>query len=376
VRRSSPIAARRAQRRVAMMQLLLAAALVAPASAATNKTRPVLLTSFAANSWSHNYASGSFNQTVVGPVVVDAGRLSVSQESPLADGRSTRVVLDYAAGAAGGVWSLQPFFGERVCYIYPLPAAGPQQHETFAMALSDIWCPQGAEANVPCMPAYEQSAYEGEGTIDGKPCSLWGVHVHEPPKTIEDIVFCVAESGALLSVNLTFNGLQTLRFGNPPKDHVYNTTAISHNVFSNLSTAPPASAFAKPSSGCVDLRPIKEGSDDHDGQLEEDGQLVNHPDRIARIDAAARTAGWRAGPNPNFDGKTVLEASASLGLKLGRERGYQAWSLPLPSAEHRAGRGEVEGAADPPVAFDAREKWGDQCSSIATIRNQGACGSW
>ena len=108
-----------------MMQLLLAAALVAPASAATNKTRPVLLTSFAANSWSHNYASGSFNQTVVGPVVVDAGRLSVSQESPLADGRSTRVVLDYAAGAAGGVWSLQPFFGERVCYIYPLPAAGP-----------------------------------------------------------------------------------------------------------------------------------------------------------------------------------------------------------------------------------------------------------
>ena len=116
------------------------AALGAPRAA--NKTRPALLQSFSANSWSHNYASGSFNQTVIGPVVVDAKRKSVSQESPLADGRDTRVVLDYADGAAGGVWSLQPFFGERVCYIYPLPAASANQHETFEQALADIWCPQ------------------------------------------------------------------------------------------------------------------------------------------------------------------------------------------------------------------------------------------
>jgi hypothetical protein len=46
------------------------------------------------------------------------------------------VVLDYAK--AGGVWSLQPFFDERVCYIYPVPGGGGSQ-ETFEQALQDVW---------------------------------------------------------------------------------------------------------------------------------------------------------------------------------------------------------------------------------------------
>ena len=55
----------------------------------------------------------------------------------------------------------------------------------------------------------------------------------------------------------------------------------------------------------------------------------------------------RAGLNPNFARKSILEASSSLGLKLG------ALQLPLPSAAHLASRGELEGAPALPAAFDA-----------------------
>ena len=56
------------------------------------------------------------------------------------------------------------------------------------------------------------------GLVQGPPTAPRGVFA--PRGVLE-------RDGALLSVNLTFNGLQPLRFGNPPKDHVYNTTAIS-----------------------------------------------------------------------------------------------------------------------------------------------------
>ena len=380
-------------------------------AAAAPPQRPVLATTFSANAWSHNYASGSFNQTTIGSVIVDSSRQSVAQESPLADGRDTRVVLDYSP-AGGGVWSLQPFFDERVCYIYPTPGGGGQQ-ETFAQALQDIFCPQGGTANLPCMGSYDKSTYGGEGTVDGKPCSLWTVHENKPPKTVEDIVFCVAKDGALLSVNLTFHGQQTLRYGNPPQDHTFNVSTISHNVFRNLSTTPDPAAFAVPSSGCVDLRPIKIHSGSSGSAVEDqddDGSvLVNHPQRVARIDAQAQQYGWRAGPNKNFAGMTVAEASSSLGLahflgagdlastaavlqfhhkqqqqqqhegqwqhkqnspsQTGLNRGRFSYGDAVPIAEASGG---VEGL---PVAFDARDKWGDSCLSIGTIRNQGACGS-
>ena len=42
--------------------------------------------------------------------------------------------------AAGGVWSLQPFFSEHVCYIYPLPGDSPTDQEGFDQAIDDIWC--------------------------------------------------------------------------------------------------------------------------------------------------------------------------------------------------------------------------------------------
>ena len=94
----------------------------------------------------------------------------------------------------------------------------------------------------------------------------------------------------------------------------------------------------------------------------------------ARKSPDANMCRRNTGANPNFEGKTVSSASAALGMKLGALRQLEL-NLPLPSAEHRAARGEVQGAEPPPAAFDSREKWGSSCNSIATIRNQGACGS-
>ena len=49
-------------------------------------------------------------------------------------------------------------------------------------------------------------------------------------------------------------------------------------------------------------------------------------------------------------------------------------TVPLVDQAHRMARGEVEGAVAPPASFDARDKWGKECASIGTVRNQGACG--
>ena len=61
----------------------------------------------------------------VGPVVVDAGRQSVSQSAPLADGRATRVVLDYDSEVAG-VWSLQVSRATK-CQLVHVPAGGSEE---------------------------------------------------------------------------------------------------------------------------------------------------------------------------------------------------------------------------------------------------------
>ena len=114
---------------------------------------------------------------LAGPVSVDGKTFTTAQAAPLADGRVTRVVYDY--GGDHAVWSLQPFFQEHVCYIYPAP------QETFQQALSDIWCPQGQTSNMGCMSLYEQSAFEGTSKVDGIPCTLWGVHENKPPKTVQ-----------------------------------------------------------------------------------------------------------------------------------------------------------------------------------------------
>ena len=121
---------------------------------------------------------------------------------------------------------------------------------------------------------------------------MHSVRVSDPVSCValsQDTVFCVSATGGLLSLNLTFHGQQTLRYGNPPADHTFNVTTISHNLFQNFSHTPEATAFSHPpASACVDVRPLNTSAEDPD-------ELVNHPARLARVDAAARKVGWRAG---------------------------------------------------------------------------------
>ena len=146
----------------------------------------------------YSWATGAMNASVSGPLQVDAKTESVAQLSTLPDGRASTVIFNYQNDSHAGVFSLQPFFSEHVCYIYPLPADGSQQ-ESFAIALEELWCGQAA----PCVFSYyNRSSYKGKGSIFGVDCQLWSNGETSPTDT-DVIDFCVTDEGFLLSVNRT-----------------------------------------------------------------------------------------------------------------------------------------------------------------------------
>eukprot|EP01113_Clastostelium_recurvatum_P034242 TRINITY_DN461_c0_g1_i1.p1 TRINITY_DN461_c0_g1~~TRINITY_DN461_c0_g1_i1.p1 ORF type:complete len:336 (+),score=92.09 TRINITY_DN461_c0_g1_i1:30-1010(+) len=72
---------------------------------------------------------------------------------------------------------------------------------------------------------------------------------------------------------------------------------------------------------------------------------------------------WTAAANPRFKGMSVRDFKRLLGVK--RTPGNPPQGNPIL---------DVEVVADPPASFDSRQKW-PMCTSIATIRDQGHCGS-
>jgi hypothetical protein len=289
---------------------------------------------------------------------------TIVQDALLKDNRSTHLIFQYGdlPSRPAGVYSLQPFFDYKVCFVYPLP--GVEQGvpaETFAQALEVVWCPNGRNSNDGCVDStYDsnQTKFAGELVIEGIHCNLWEYTHNSPPATVQKNRFCVDEHGALLSANLSFHGQQKLN------NDTYNMSAFSENLFRNFSTEMQnASLFELPVlSECVDLRPMvnnnaSSGSDTDDTPL-------NSMARIDRINTDAEGM-WRAAPQAHLAGKTVGDMRGWAGLRMG------ALNLPLPSAAHvqRLGVGTI------PAAFDARthSPW-KECTSIGAVRDQGRCG--
>ena len=181
----------------------------------------------------------------------------------------------------------------------------------------------------------------------------------------EHVAFCIdAATGMLHSANRTYRvGMGTR-----------NTSEISRTVFHNVSLTPPASDFATPSTGCVDLRPLGTAStppsfpSSPSSPSSSSSTRINDRERIDRIAREATVVGWTPGINRALDGETV----GSMARRLGALR--HSWSLPLPSPAHLSGLADYAGSGPIPTAFDARTRW-PGCNNIGTPRSQGKCGS-
>jgi len=323
---------------------------------------PALQLGFSAVQFGYSWATGAMNATVSGPLQVDAKTESVAQLTSLPDGRASAVIFNYQNDSKhAGVFSLQPFFTEHVCYIYPLPADGAHQ-ESFAIALEELWCGQAA----PCVFSYySRSNYKGKGVIFGVPCQLWSNGEASPTDT-DVIDFCVTDEGLLLSVNRTVHLVENGR----------SIDVVSVLRLANVSSKIDPSAFNVPNvTECVDLRAPTSNSNSNSNTHDWSVTAVNDESLIARSNEEAQ-GGWVAGPSSVFSNKTLQQASARLGLRMGAKSG--AFTLPPPAVEHVSALSrhlDEHFNGDIPDSFDARTKWGEACVSIVTVRNQGDCGS-
>ena len=326
---------------------------------------PRLQRSFASTMWTRSIASGEGWRNSTGPVAVDATSQTVVQDASMTDGRVTHLLFRYH-GDRAGVYSLQPFFEYRVCFLYPLPGVAQGRPETFEQALGVVWCPNGLTTNEGCVfETYNRSSYTGPAIVGGASCDVFEYAVSNPPATMQRNQFCVTAGGNMLSVNLSFTGQQKLN------NDTFNNSAVSQNVFTHFMTPPP-DAFQLPAvADCVDLRPMKRTTPPlgpASATADRPGTMMNSEGRIAQInaDAAGRWSASQQGFNVNRTAKSA--ADDLLGLQMA------ALQLPLPSAAHLLGRGDGS-AAGIPERFDARERWGASCPSIGTIRDQARCGA-
>ena len=302
---------------------------------------PPLIKSFSAVQTGYSWATGAVNNTISGTIIVDASIPGQVQSQALPDGRSVHVVFNYDTVniSNAGVFSLQPFFEERVCYIYPLPVGRGYKPLVFDDALIEIWCQQAGL----CMSTYNTSTYIGMSKgVDGTPCQQWRYGTSSAEMT----TFCVTEAGALLDVAFDY--------------HDKRIDVVARTHFSNFTTRIDPSDFAIPNRDlCVDLRSPTLTKDDGE-------RLVNEAYHIATANDEALGL-WSAAPSAVFEGYTLEEASSRLGLMTGF-----GFNLDLPTAEHLDSIEEavrIKGGI--PSTFDARNEWGHACSSVETIRNQG-----
>ena len=74
---------------------------------------------------------------------------------------AVNVVFDYHNDSRAGIFSLQPFFDEHVCFVFP-PQYVPPQFNKFEIGVEFLWFNQAWDPNINTY--YEQSKFNGELT--------------------------------------------------------------------------------------------------------------------------------------------------------------------------------------------------------------------
>eukprot|EP00750_Incisomonas_marina_P028951 INCI7013.2.p1 GENE.INCI7013.2~~INCI7013.2.p1 ORF type:complete len:505 (-),score=81.32 INCI7013.2:1795-3309(-) len=265
-------------------------------------------------------------------------------------------------------YQVTPFFNETVCYLlqYQPSGGGDPQHTSFDTVMYQYWGVDFImEGQRPAFEVYYNEA-QANGqtlTVDGHECSIYRYDCSSHPMQGPDCNFydfCVSTDGNLLLLNSS----STMGTADPNQ----KLTIVTTVQVSDFDPSPPADAFKVPvpTSSCVDLKSAAfktlTPEQAHAHALE---RQVNDPDRIRAINAESASLGWVAGANENFYNWTVGNTSALTKAN---------WRFgPLQLAQHYVDPSDFDASAIP-QSFDARTKW-SSCTSIKTIRNQGACGS-
>lgn len=175
--------------------------------------------------------------------------------------------------------------------------------------------------------------------------------------------FCVDPVGRLLaaSTNLTL--------GMPRNGNASDVQVVFHNFAESEINTPPETDVSPESfdalkmavgGRCVDLRRGSIGRSDL-------GLPVNSARRLARINEEANGV-WEAAKYEIWKGLKVSEMVSALGTQIG------PLQLPLRSSGASFMSQSSKNRSSVPNNFDSRAAW-PECLSIATIRNQGSCGS-
>lgn len=271
-----------------------------------------------------------YKKLTVGPMTASEGKLAFAIPVPSSGGRVGTEV--HMFGADQGTYQLEPFFDERICYIFdqtPSTSKGDSASEYINRLLFEIL--GGTEEAL-------QNATRGEiSSVSGQECRVYRL-VSESKTTLST---CIGSDGELLAANSTTQLGGGLDYG-------------IARLFKNYSKAFSPSLMP-PAQGCVDLR---EGTSSVSRLLQ-----VNDDASIAAVELLAG-GNWHAGVNGVFKNMSFDNVREQmLGTKIG--------ALELPAAPPLRG-GTLE---DSLVSeFDAREQW-PHCKSIQLIRNQGSCGS-
>ena len=367
---------------MSLAALLLRGATLA---AAAPPARPPLLQTFSANMTGYSFAPGTGNMTSnAQPIAISVALQQILNVEVNPDGRAVQVVFDYHNDTRAGIWSLQPFFDEHVCFIFP-PQPVPAKYNKFQIGVEFLWFNQAWDPSVGLW--YNQSKFEATSVVAGQACDVWTWGTPcVSGADCDEVRWCVdRQTGGLYGVNRSVVIAK----------QKYNQQL--RNVFSAYVPSADASKFKRPVNGCADMRPISGGGAAAEPNVAKaDHRVLNDAARLAEINAAAGGA-WTAGEQPGSFGRRTAEqvASESLGLRSTVAHVVitpPAWQrltgakvrtvlrapgalhkLGLPSAEHVAKRSRVA-AKDIPKEFDLRKKFA-QCASVTAIRNQGACGS-
>lgn len=237
------------------------------------------------------------------------------------DGRIVSMLFDFETR---GMYNMQPFFGEPVCWLFDLD--GPPSLWNFVL-YAVLGMPSSFEA---------QAQPGNESTVRGQSCRIWALSLDSGGGWTKHYFYCITADGICLQGNTSNIKDGEVRWGNTMN-------------FLDTKLEVPSDSVTPPS-GCDDLKTqgtVATGK-------------VNSPTWIKAVNAAAGGV-WQAGPNLAFENTTWEQNGTKLtGAKMG------ALSLSLAPM--------LTSGPPLPSGFDAREHWKD-CASISLIRNQGECGS-
>ena len=284
--------------------LLFAAA--ATVGAAQQQSTPPpklpLAKTFSANMTGYSFAPGTGNMTSNNqPIAVSEDLLQILNVEVNPDGRAVNVVFDYHNDSRAGIFSLQPFFDEHVCFVFP-PQYVPPQYNKFEIGVEFLWFNQAWDPQINTY--YNLSVFNGTDTVAGQDCDVWKYSVGDcTPTECDELEWCVQRAtGGLLYVS------RSQVVPNPKNKSIIFNSQL-RNTFSDYRTTAEASSFKTPPTGCADMRPINA---DHAPSPVATRQL-NDPARISAINAAA-AGSWTAAPNAAWEGMTAEDVTSRLGL--------------------------------------------------------------